>query len=150
NLGDRRANLKAALKALPPRVQVEAVSSRYESPPQPPAPPPAYYNAAVRVTTDLEPEALLRYLKQIEHDLGRRPAERWAPWPIDLDIILYDDRIVDTEALQLPHPRLVERAFVLLPLLDLNPDLVHPATGERLETILDAVGQESLERVEWG
>src|SRR5690606_2345692 len=124
NLGDRRANLVAALDRLPPLVRVEAVSALYESPPQPPAPPPAYLNAAIRVQTGLEPEDLLAYLKQVERDLGRRPSARWAPRPIDLDIALYDDRIVDTEALQIPHPRLPERNFVLRPLLDLDPDLV--------------------------
>ena len=148
NLGDRRANLGAALQAMPPDVQVEAVSALYESPPQPPAPPPAYLNAAARVSTELEPEALLTYLKQIEHDLGRRPSERWAPRLIDLDIVLYDDRVFETPALQIPHARLPERAFVLRPLLDLDPELTHPATGERLDVLLQRVGEDGLVQVE--
>ncbi len=148
NLGDRRANLIAALEAMPPLVRVEAVSALYESPPQPPAPPPAYYNAVARIETALEPEALLRYLKQIEHDLGRRPTARWAPRPIDLDIALYDDRMLETASLTIPHPRLAERAFVLRPLLDLDPELTHPVTGERLEVLLEGVGEEGLVRVE--
>lgn len=147
NLGDRRANLIAALGRLPPLVRVEAVSALYESPPQPPAPPPAYLNAAARVETELEPEALLAYLKQIEHDLGRRAGERWAPRPIDLDIALYDDRVVDSETLQIPHPRLPDRAFVLRPLLDIEPDLVHPVGGERLDAMLERVGEDELLRV---
>jgi 2-amino-4-hydroxy-6-hydroxymethyldihydropteridine diphosphokinase len=148
NLGDRRANLIAALEALPPLVRVDAVSSLYESPPQPPSPPPAYLNAAARVETDLDPEALLVHLKRIEHDLGRRPTVRWGPRPIDLDIALYDDRIVDTRDLQVPHPRLDKRAFVLRPLLDLDDDLEHPATGERLIDLLARVGEADLVRVE--
>ena len=148
NLGDRRANLIAALRAMPPQVRVAAVSALYESPPQPPAPPPAYLNAVAQVETDLEPEALLRYLKQIEHDLGRRPSARWAPRPIDLDIVLYDGRVLETPSLQIPHPRLTERAFVLRPLLDLNADLIHPATGERLDAVLARVGEEGLVKVE--
>lgn len=148
NLGDRRANLRAALEAMPPLVRVEAVSSLYESPPQPPAPPPAYLNAVARVETQLDPEILLAHLKQIERDIGRRPSERWAPRLIDLDIALFDDRIVDTPALQVPHPRLIERAFVLRPLLDLDPELTHPLTGERLEEVLRAVGEEGLVQVE--
>lgn len=144
NLGDRRANLIAALCALPPLVRVEAVSALYESAPQPPSPPPAYLNAVARVATGLEPEALLAYLKQIEHDLGRRPSPRWAPRPIDLDIVLYDGRIVHTDTLQIPHPQLPYRAFVLRPLLDLDEDLVHPATGERLDAMLERVGQPDL------
>ena len=147
NLGDRRANLIAALGRLPPLVRVEAVSALYESPPQPPAPPPAYLNAAARVETELEPEALLSYLKQIEHDIGRRAGERWAPRPIDLDIALYDDRVVDSETLQIPHPRLPDRAFVLRPLLDIEPDLVHPVGGERLDAMLERVGEDELLRV---
>jgi 2-amino-4-hydroxy-6-hydroxymethyldihydropteridine diphosphokinase len=148
NLGDRRANLIAALEAMAPLVHVEAVSALYESPPQPPAPPPSYYNAAARVTTELEPEALLHYLKQIEHDHGRRPSVRWAPRPIDLDIALYDNRVFESESLTIPHPRLTERNFVLRPLLDLDADLVHPVTGERLEALLGRVGEEGLVEVE--
>jgi 2-amino-4-hydroxy-6-hydroxymethyldihydropteridine diphosphokinase len=149
NLGDRRANLIAALEALPPLVRVDGVSALYESPPQPPAPPPAYLNAAARVETALEPEALLAYLKQIEHDLGRRPATRWAPRPIDLDIALYGDRVFETDSLQIPHPRLAQRAFVLRPLLDLDPDLTHPAAGARLDAMLQRIGQEGLVEVGW-
>jgi 2-amino-4-hydroxy-6-hydroxymethyldihydropteridine diphosphokinase len=148
NLGDRRANLVAALQAMAPDVKVKAVSALYESEPQPPAPPPAYLNAAARVATELEPEALLAYLKQIEHDLGRRPSERWAPRPIDLDIVLYDDRVLETAALRIPHVQLPKRNFVLCPLLDLDPNLKHPVTGERLDVILKRVGEEGLVRVE--
>jgi 2-amino-4-hydroxy-6-hydroxymethyldihydropteridine diphosphokinase len=148
NLGDRRANLIAALQAMPPEVQVDAVSALYESPPQPPAPPPAYLNAAARVSTVLKPEALLAYLKQIEHDLGRRPSERWAPRLIDLDILLYDDRVLETPALQIPHVQLPQRNFVLRPLLDLDPNLTHPVTGERLDVLLERVGEDGLERIE--
>lgn len=148
NLGDRRGNLIAALRALPPLVRVEAVSALYESPPQPPAPPPAYLNAAARVETDLEPEALLAYLKQTERELGRVPSERWAPRPIDLDIVLYHDRTVQSDNLQIPHPQLPHRAFVLRPLLDLDPGLTHPVTGVRLDEMLARLGEEELLKVE--
>jgi 2-amino-4-hydroxy-6-hydroxymethyldihydropteridine diphosphokinase len=129
-----------ALGLLPPQVRVEAVSPLYESPPQPPAPPPSYYNAAARITTSLEPEALLRHLKQIERRLGREDRARWAPRPIDLDIALYNDLVLDTDTMTIPHPRIAERAFVLQPLLDLDPDLTHPVTGEGLQKLLTAVG----------
>jgi 2-amino-4-hydroxy-6-hydroxymethyldihydropteridine diphosphokinase len=144
NLGDRRANLAEALRRLEPDIHVEAVSALYESPPQPPAPPPAYLNAACRVTTRLEPRDLLVYLKRIEREMGRETTERWAPRPIDLDIALYDDRIVDEPGLTIPHPRLAERAFVLRPLLDLDPNLTHPATGERLAELLSLVDSMAL------
>ena len=133
-----------ALELLPPQVRVEAVSALYESPPQPPAPPPSYYNAAARVTTSLEPEALLRHLKRIERRLGREDRERWAPRPIDLDIALYDDLVLDTDTLTIPHPRIAERAFVLQPLLDLDANLTHPVTGERLDELLDVLGEKTL------
>jgi 2-amino-4-hydroxy-6-hydroxymethyldihydropteridine diphosphokinase len=137
-------NMARALAMLPPQVTVEMVSSLYESPPQPPAPPPSYYNAAVRVSTSLRPGPLLRHLKDIEQKLGREARERWAPRPIDLDIALYHDLVMDTDALTIPHPRIVERAFVLRPLLDLDPELTHPVTGERLDALLASVGDGGL------
>jgi 2-amino-4-hydroxy-6-hydroxymethyldihydropteridine diphosphokinase len=147
NLGNRRANLAHALRMLPPLARVDAVSPLYESPPQPPAPPPAYLNAAARLTTGLGPLLLLRHLKRIERLIGRREAPRWAPRPIDLDIALYDDQVWEDEALIVPHPRLGERAFVLRPLLDLDAALVHPLTRERLDALLARAGSDGLVRV---
>jgi 2-amino-4-hydroxy-6-hydroxymethyldihydropteridine diphosphokinase len=147
NLGDRRANIEAALALLPPLVRLEAVSPLYESPPQPPAPPPEYLNGACRATTDLDPEALLRHLKGIEQALGRTDTGRWGPRPIDLDIALYSDAVVRSEVLQVPHARLLERAFVLRPLLDLDPGLVHPVTGERLAAALARLDEGGLRPV---
>jgi 2-amino-4-hydroxy-6-hydroxymethyldihydropteridine diphosphokinase len=144
NLGDRRANIRAALTSLPPLVAVEAVSPLYESQPQPPSAQPYYLNGACRVTTDLSPRELLRYVKQIEWQLGRRPGERWGPRPIDIDIALYGDQVVDEPDLQVPHPRLAERAFVLRPLLDLDPTLVHPISGVPLARLLAAIGEQDL------
>jgi GTP cyclohydrolase-4 len=144
NLGYRRGNIALALRMLPPLVQVEAVSPLYESPPQAPAAGPDYYNAACRVDTGLTPPLLLRHLKRLEHDLGRRPAERWAPRPIDIDILLWDNLVSADPELSLPHPRLAERAFVVRPLLDLDPSLVHPATGEPLSDLLARLGDAPL------
>jgi 2-amino-4-hydroxy-6-hydroxymethyldihydropteridine diphosphokinase len=143
NLGNRRANLALALRMLEPLVRVEAVSALYESPPQPPAPPPPYLNCACRVVTGLSPLLLLRHVKRIEHTIGRRSAEHWAPRPIDIDIVLFEDETLETEELTIPHPRLAERPFVLQPLLDLDSKLVHPATGERFS----ASWKEELSRV---
>ena len=145
NLGNREANIRLALRMLGPLVRVEAVSPLYESPPQPPAPPPAYVNGVCRVVTGLDPLLLLRHLKRIEEAIGRRPSsERWAPRPIDLDIALFYDEIIETPELTVPHPRLTERAFVLRPLLDLDPDLTHPATGTKLSEALERVGEGDL------
>jgi 2-amino-4-hydroxy-6-hydroxymethyldihydropteridine diphosphokinase len=144
NLGNRQANMAMALRMLPPLARVDTVSPLYESPPQPPAPPPSYLNAAARIITGLGPELLLRHLKQIEHLIGRRSKERWAPRPIDLDIALYGDLVLETADLSIPHPRLAERAFVLKPLLDIEPELLDPRTGDRLQVVLDQVGMNSV------
>jgi 2-amino-4-hydroxy-6-hydroxymethyldihydropteridine diphosphokinase len=136
-----------ALRMFEPLAHVEAVSALYESPPQPPAPPPPYLNGACRIITGLSPDALLRHLKRIEHLIGRRDTQRWAPRPIDLDIALYDGQVLDDEDLTVPHPRLSEREFVLRPLLDLDPDLTHPASGERLADLLARVGSDGLVEV---
>jgi 2-amino-4-hydroxy-6-hydroxymethyldihydropteridine diphosphokinase len=147
NLGDRRANLARALELLEPHAQVEVVSTLYESSPQPPAPPPDYLNAACRVTTGLSPHELLAHVKAIETQLGRVEGPRWSPRPIDIDIELYDDLVIETPDLTIPHPRLRERNFVLQPLLDIAPGLSHPATGERLDQLLQKVGSAGLQRV---
>jgi 2-amino-4-hydroxy-6-hydroxymethyldihydropteridine diphosphokinase len=147
NLGDRRANLLEALRRLEPEVHVEAVSALYESTPQPPAPPPNYYNAACRAITDFEPLTLLDYIKQIEHAMGREDTGHWGPRPIDIDIVLYEDLVMQTERLTIPHARLRERNFVLQPLLNLDGSLVDPATGEALEEVLRRVGEDGLKRL---
>lgn len=148
NLGNRRANLAMALRMLAPLARVEAVSPLYESAPQDPAPPPAYLNAACRVITGLGPVSLLRHLKQIEHLIGRRPSMQWAPRPIDLDIVLYNDEALSNETLTLPHPHMAGRAFVLQPLLDLDPNLAMPGTGERLQTLLTEIDQDGILQLE--
>ena len=146
NLRDRQQNIAGALRLLAPDVQVEAVSPLYESEPFGGADQPLYLNGACRVATDLAPKALLHFVKEIEKQLGRRPAERWASRPIDIDIALYGDLVTSDEELTIPHPRLLERAFVLRPLVDLDPDLVHPVTGERLADVLNSLGEGGLIR----
>ena len=150
NLGDRRENLRQALRLLEKVMRVDAVSSLYESLPQPPAPPPNYYNAACRVVTELRPLELLREVKRIEAQMGRTEGPRWAPRPIDIDIEIFDNELVETAELVIPHPRLLERNFVLQPLLDIEPALVHPGTGEQLAEALERSRQEGLTRVEGG
>jgi 2-amino-4-hydroxy-6-hydroxymethyldihydropteridine diphosphokinase len=147
NLGDRRANLSQALALLEPEATVDSVSALYESAPQPPAPPPDYLNAACRVTTDLSPHELLTHVKSIETRMGRVEGPRWSPRTIDIDIELYEGLVIETQDLSIPHPRLSERNFVLKPLLDMDPDLTHPATGERLDLLLQQVESAVLQRV---
>ncbi len=131
NLGDRPANLQAAIDALQAgkHVRVEKLSRVYETAPYGYADQPDFLNLALEAATDLEPAALLAFLKEIEAGLGRQPSFRNSPRPIDLDIIFYDDLALDTLTLQIPHPRLRGRGFVLQPLNDLAPGYVHPVYG---------------------
>jgi 2-amino-4-hydroxy-6-hydroxymethyldihydropteridine diphosphokinase len=148
NLGDRLANLRLALRRLQTLARLEEVSSLYETQPQGVTDQPLFLNAVCRVTTGLEPPALLRFLKNVEWEIGRRPGgEPWGPRPIDLDILLYDDRVLDTPDLKVPHPRLPERAFVLVPLCELAPELRHPQLGRTMKELLASVGQEGVRRI---
>ncbi len=126
NLGQREANLQAALEALPPWVQVKACSSVYETAPWGYANQPSYLNLVVQGLTHLPPRRLLYSLKRIEARLGRRATFRYGPRTIDLDILAYDDLRLDTPGLSIPHPRMQERAFVLVPLCEIAPAWVHP------------------------
>lgn len=126
NLGNRLANLKRAVAALPPQMEVQAKSHVYETPPWGYEAQPKFLNQVIKVSTYLEPEPLLRHLKRLEVTLGREASLQYGPRLIDIDILFYDDLILDTPSLVIPHPRLHERGFVLLPLMDIAPDLVHP------------------------
>jgi 2-amino-4-hydroxy-6-hydroxymethyldihydropteridine diphosphokinase len=149
NLGDRLAILQAALARLAAQVTVEAVSSFYDTEPVGYAAQPRFLNAVCRGTTALEPEALLAFVKGIEAALGRQPSARFGPRLIDIDILLYDDLVLDTPTLTLPHPRLAERAFVLRPLAELAPELVHPVLGKSVAALAAAVGgKEGVVRLE--
>jgi 2-amino-4-hydroxy-6-hydroxymethyldihydropteridine diphosphokinase len=128
NLGNRRANLEMAIRALTRLARVTAVSSLYETAPVGPPQPP-FYNAAAAIETGLPPGSLLRFVKGIEEEIGRRPGPIGGSRPIDIDILLYGDATIDEDGLTIPHPRLTERAFVLVPLAEIAPNIVHPASG---------------------
>ena len=149
NVGDREAHLRAAIAALGDAgVEVEAVSSAYETEPVGEVlDQPDFLNAAVRVRTDLEPEALLDLCKEIEAGRGRElDAPRHSPRPLDVDLLLLGDLELSTERLTLPHREARSRRFVLVPLLELDPDLALP-DGTRLDDALAALGDgEEVER----
>jgi 2-amino-4-hydroxy-6-hydroxymethyldihydropteridine diphosphokinase len=129
NLGDRAASLRAAIDRLRAGgLAAEAVSSLYESEHvgARPGPVPDYLNCVLRARTDLAPEALLDRTQAVERAGGRTPNYRWGPRAIDVDILLCGRRVVVTDRLVVPHPRLAERAFVLVPLAEMDPELALP------------------------
>lgn len=148
NLGDRTSNLRRAIEALPPLVKVLAESPIYETPPWGLADQPKFLNMVIEGETRLPPLELLHFLKQLERDLGRLPSVRYGPRLIDIDILFYDSLILDTPELALPHPHLHERAFVLVPLADLAPDLVHPTLGKPVSALLAVVDTKGIRRYE--
>jgi 2-amino-4-hydroxy-6-hydroxymethyldihydropteridine diphosphokinase len=139
NLGDRLSNLQAALDAFAPDIRVFDESPVYETEPWGYADQPAFLNKVVRASTELSPTDLLDRLKNIEKKLGRTPSFRNGPRLIDLDILFYDDMILDTPPLVIPHPSLHKRAFVLIPLGAIAPTLVHPVLGLSIEQFLEKI-----------
>ncbi len=147
NLGDRRANLIDAISQLRRKVNVEALSSVYETEPAYVTAQPRFYNMVLQGRTDLEPPDLLRFLKSIERRMGRVTTVRYGPRPVDLDILLYAGRQVQTPDLIIPHPRLAERAFVLVPLAEIAPDLVIPGESQTAAQLLEDLGDEGQGKI---
>ena len=149
NVGDVRATLDRALSMLcdDERVRLLARSSDYRTPPWGVADQPAFVNLAVAVATDLGPHDLLARALEVERALGRDRAKerRWGPRPVDIDIIAYDDVTLDEDGLILPHPRLLERAFVLMPLAEIAPD--HRVAGVRVRDALARLDAAGIERL---
>lgn len=139
NLGDRHANLQAAIQALPPAVRVLRRSPIYETKPWGYLDQPDFLNLVVQAETRLSPQKLIAYLKGLETTLGREDTFHYGPRLIDLDIIFYDDLVLEHENLSLPHPRLAERAFVLVPLADLAPEKIHPVTKKTVSELLSEI-----------
>ncbi|MEX2274073.1 MAG: 2-amino-4-hydroxy-6-hydroxymethyldihydropteridine diphosphokinase [Actinomycetota bacterium] len=136
NLGDRLVTLQAAADGLAaqPGIEIEASSRVYETAPVGGPEQPDYLNTVVRIRTTLTPRELLSVCQRVEADLGRVRDVRWGPRTIDVDILTFDERTIDETDLQIPHPRMHERAFVLLPLLELDSDPPLP-DGQRIDRL---------------
>jgi len=139
NMGDREDNLDRALGFLSPRLRIEKVSSVYDTEPIGNINQPHFLNLVCQVYTRLAPSELLTLAKGIEKKLGRVFGRPNTPRPIDIDILFYGDQVIETPELIIPHPRLTERAFVLVPLDEIAPDLVHPVNGKIVKQLLEGM-----------
>ena len=148
NLDNPESQVKTAIEALAglPQTRLQARSSLYRSAPMGPQHQPDYVNAVVQLRTGLEPEALLDQLQGIEREQGRVRAQRWGPRTLDLDILLYGQRVVATERLKIPHPGIAARSFVLYPLAEINVQLEIPGLG-RVQSLLEQCPDAGLSRL---
>jgi len=145
NLGDPPATFQHALHQLAEHAKIISVSKLYRSKPYGYPDQPDFYNAAARISTDLTPLDLLARLQGIEQTLGKKVIRENGPRIIDLDLLLYGDETLDLPDLQLPHPGILKRDFVLRPLHDLNPQLAHPSwQGKSLDSALADLGESYL------
>ena len=148
NLGDSLTILKSAIATLnsTPEIAVKSHSSWYKTAPVGP-PQPDYINACAILEVTLKPEELLITLLEIETKFNRIRREKWGPRTLDLDLLLYDDLILETPTLTLPHPRMTERAFVLVPLAEIAPDWVHPVTKSAIAQLLQMVNCSGVQEI---
>lgn len=137
NVGDREHQLKEALRLLDAQqsIKVTRVSSLYETAPVGYVEQPDFLNLCAEIETDLTPQAVLKNGLDIEQQLHRVRKERWGPRTLDIDILLYGNKIIEDQDLSIPHPRMAERAFVLIPLQEIAPEAINPRTQTKIKDI---------------
>lgn len=146
NIGDVRATMAAAVDRLAASgLTIVARSADYETPPWGKLDQPAYVNAAVAADTDLSPQELLATILSIEQEFGRRRIEKWGPRTIDIDMLTYGDETIDEPGLVVPHPYMLVRAFVVVPLAEIAGDLV--VKGERIAKVAARIEREGIRRL---
>ncbi len=149
NLGDREANLEKALAALSGQVRIETISAIYETEPVGYEDQPWFLNLVCCGKTELEPPDLLSFAKEIEARMDREESFRNAPRTIDIDILFFGNRVIETDDLTIPHPRVAERGFVMVPFAKIAPVLVHPQNGKTIKDLLSELDDTKQVR-EWG
>jgi 2-amino-4-hydroxy-6-hydroxymethyldihydropteridine diphosphokinase len=146
NLGNRQKNCLRAIELLQKKdIIVTKRSSLYETEPWGVKDQPRFINMAVEIDTSLEPKELLKILKNIEKELGKEKSSKWGPRIIDLDILLFDDIILNEDNLKIPHPLMHERDFVLRPLCEIAPDIYHPLLKMRMYELMQKIHRKSPE-----
>jgi 2-amino-4-hydroxy-6-hydroxymethyldihydropteridine diphosphokinase len=147
NLGDRLANLQNAISSLPPNIQPLTRSSVYETSPWGYSDQPDFYNQVIKAETLFEPTDVLATIKNLEVSLGRQETFRFGPRLIDLDLLFFDTLILNSPKLTIPHPRITERAFVLVPLAEIAPDLIHPGVGKTIQQLKSSIDNSSVKLI---
>jgi len=149
NIGSKRENIKKALNLLDDdkNVEVAHASSLYETKPWGYINQPNFYNCVSQINTNYEPIELLRLIQTIETKMGRIKNKKWGPRIIDIDIILFENIILDSNDLIIPHPWMEKRAFVLFPLMELDNKIMHPISKRGIAKLVEAVGGEGLKKI---
>jgi len=148
-MGDRHHNLERALQLLSHKIKLAIVSPIYDTAPVGNTRQKRFLNLVCEASTTMKPTDLLFFIKEIEAGMGRQPGPLNSPRSIDIDILFYGDRIINIPVLIIPHPRIAERAFVLVPLNDIAPDFVHPATRKKVNQLLRALQISPDDAVRW-
>jgi 2-amino-4-hydroxy-6-hydroxymethyldihydropteridine diphosphokinase len=147
NLGDRQTLLERAIRLLASQIQIRQCSPVYETAPWGYADQANFLNIVLEASSELSPEEILLALKGIEASVGSKAGFKNGPREIDIDILFYGNEIIDEDNLVVPHPRLHERAFVLVPMLDLNAEFVHPELGKTIRQLAEAVDKDGVQRM---